>query len=114
MDKANEDIVRAFNENATTYFEVFAIVIESWEDQLHRPLHVVGFYLNLGFLYDNSQHIQTNTVIMIGLYKVIEKIMFAENQDKVDKQLDIQACIVSFQHGDSQENKKKKTLGNFL
>ena len=82
MDRAKEAIMKAFNENELKYKEIFDIIDERWEDQLHQPLHVAGHFLNPEFNYENSA-IEFDGEITSGLYACIEKLV--ANQDVQDK-----------------------------
>ncbi|XP_019460033.1 PREDICTED: uncharacterized protein LOC109359793 [Lupinus angustifolius] len=46
MDKAKEVIIKAFNEKENKYKDVFKIIDERWNCQLHCPLHAAGHMLN--------------------------------------------------------------------
>ncbi|KAG5147974.1 hypothetical protein JHK82_014855 [Glycine max] len=46
MDRAKEEIQRAFNNNEGKYKDILAIIDKRWDCQLHRPLHAAGYYLN--------------------------------------------------------------------
>ena len=82
MDRAKEAIMKAFNENELKYKEIFDIIDERWEDQLHQPLHATGHFLNPKFYYENSA-IEFDGEITSGLYACIEKLV--ANQDVQDK-----------------------------
>ncbi|XP_020266625.1 uncharacterized protein LOC109842127 [Asparagus officinalis] len=83
-----ETIAKAFGDDSTKYSEVFDIIDKRWQDQLHRPLHAAGYYLNPAFFYDHP-NIEGDDEVMRGLYQVIEKMVPTQDQDKVDRQLDI-------------------------
>ncbi|KAI5402220.1 hypothetical protein KIW84_050010 [Lathyrus oleraceus] len=55
MEVAKELIEKAFNSNSSKYKYVFAIIDKRWECQLHHPLHVVGYYLNLEYFYNKPE-----------------------------------------------------------
>jgi len=46
MEKANEIIVKSFNEDESKYNDRLIIIDNRWTCQLHRPLHVIGHFLN--------------------------------------------------------------------
>ena len=54
MDRAKEAIIKAFNEKKEKYNEVFKIIDDRWESQLHRPLHAAEYYLNPEFFYSHN------------------------------------------------------------
>ena len=70
MDTAKEAIIKAFNEKKEKYNEVFKIIDDRWESQLHRPLHAAGYYLNPEFFYSHND-ISQEEEVMSGLYKAL-------------------------------------------
>ncbi|XP_059283523.1 uncharacterized protein LOC132037084 [Lycium ferocissimum] len=46
MDRAKEAIAKAFEGNIAKYKDIFKIIDERWQCQLHHPLHAAGHYLN--------------------------------------------------------------------
>ncbi|XP_020250263.1 uncharacterized protein LOC109827663 [Asparagus officinalis] len=110
MNRAKEANAKAFVDDSTKYSEVFDIIDKRWQDQLHQPLHIAGYYLNLAFSYDHP-NIQGDNKVMKCLYQVIEKIVPTQDQDKIDRQLDI------YRHAGglfgimiAKRNRKKKSL----
>ena len=55
MTRANETIVKSFLGNEEKYKEIFEIIDRRWEIQLHQPLHVAGYFLNLEVFYDELE-----------------------------------------------------------
>nr|XP_023900594.1 uncharacterized protein LOC112012442 [Quercus suber] len=66
MDRAKEAIIKAFNENEESYSNIFKIIDERRECQLHRPLHAAGHFLNPEYFYFDPK-IATNEEIIAGL-----------------------------------------------
>lgn len=69
-----------------TYKQIFEIIDERWETQLHRPLHAAAYYLNPHCHYnDNFRAAEMKH----GLYTCLEKMVpdLAERV-KIDLQLD--------------------------
>ncbi|XP_004510496.1 uncharacterized protein [Cicer arietinum] len=71
--KAKEDIRKAFNEQASKYIDVFAIIDERWKCQLHHPLHFVGYYLNPKYFYSKPE-IENDPILVGGLHLCIETL----------------------------------------
>ncbi|KAK4581633.1 hypothetical protein RGQ29_025003 [Quercus rubra] len=89
MDRAKEAIIKAFNENEERYSNIFKIIDERWECQLHRPLHAAGHLLNPEYFYFDD-NIATNHEITAGLYACIQRLVpTAEIQDKIMVELPI-------------------------
>ncbi|XP_020266106.1 uncharacterized protein LOC109841553 [Asparagus officinalis] len=111
MDRAKEANAKAFVDDSTKYSEVFDIIDKRWQDQLHRPLHNVGYYLNPAFFYDHP-NIQGDDEVMKCLYQVIEKMVPTQGQDKIDRQLDIYIGLLGGLFGIkiAKRNRKKKSL----
>ncbi|KAF1893107.1 hypothetical protein Lal_00015309 [Lupinus albus] len=52
MDHAKEKIQIVFNNVKKSYFPIWEIIDQRWDNQLHRHLHVVHYYLNPKLHYD--------------------------------------------------------------
>ncbi|KAF1896197.1 hypothetical protein Lal_00027263 [Lupinus albus] len=52
MDQAKEKIQIAFNNVKKSYLPIWEIIDQRWDNQLHRPLHATGYYLNPKLHYD--------------------------------------------------------------
>ncbi|XP_050258962.1 uncharacterized protein LOC126703956 [Quercus robur] len=86
MDRAKEAIIKAFNENKERYSNIFKIIDERWECQLH-PLHAAGHFLNPKYFYFDPD-IATNHEITIGLYACIQRLVPSTKiQDKIMAEL---------------------------
>ncbi|KAH6795080.1 hypothetical protein C2S52_005557 [Perilla frutescens var. hirtella] len=46
MDEVKEKIAKNLDGEVFSYKEIWDIIDERWEKQLHRNLHIVGYYLN--------------------------------------------------------------------
>ncbi|XP_028118806.1 uncharacterized protein LOC114316345 [Camellia sinensis] len=87
MDRAKEAIANAFDGKEEKYIEIFEIIDQRWDIQLHRPLHAAGFYLNLSLFYKDS-NVAKDEEIMTGLYQCISRLIpTLEIQDKVCAEL---------------------------
>ena len=83
MDRAKKVIIKAFNESEERYSNIFKIIDERWECQLHQPLYAVGHFLNPEYFYLDSK-IEKNEEITTGLYACIERLVpRIEIQDKI-------------------------------
>ena len=89
MDRAKQAIIKAFNENEERYTNIFKIIDERWECQLHQPLHAVGYFLNPKYFYFDD-NIATNHEITARLYACMQRLVpIAEIQDKIMAELPI-------------------------
>ncbi|XP_057418192.1 uncharacterized protein LOC130712373 [Lotus japonicus] len=82
MDRAKEAIKSGFKGNESKYKEIWAIIDNRWECQLHHPLHAAGHFLNPEYFYDNPD-MDRNLEIMEGVYKCID--VLSENDEVNDK-----------------------------
>ncbi|WOL07425.1 hypothetical protein Cni_G16166 [Canna indica] len=74
MDKAKEAIMKSFNNNESKYNEVFVIIDNRWNCQLHRPLHAAGHFLNPEFYYANPL-LEFDLKVTNGLYECIKRLV---------------------------------------
>ncbi|XP_020082516.1 uncharacterized protein LOC109706122 [Ananas comosus] len=89
MDRAKEAIAKSFKERVEKYSEVFKIIDNRWQCQLHRPLHAAGHFLNPEFFYSNLE-IYGDEEIMTGLYQAMQRLVSsAQEQDKICDQLSV-------------------------
>jgi len=51
MDQAKEQIKRAYKDKVAKYGPIWAIIDERWNNQLHRPIHAAGYFLNPRYHY---------------------------------------------------------------
>ena len=80
MDRTKEAIEKNFNEREEKYKEIFEIIDQRWECQLHLPLHATSYFLNLEYFYDNRSKIKQEEEVMTGLYKRIQRLIPKINQ----------------------------------
>ena len=115
MDRAKEAIIKSFNEKEEKYKEVFKIIDDRWECQLHRPLHAAGYYLNPDFFYSNSSLSQDEEV-MSGLYKALERLVLShDEQDKISDQFSLYQNVEGLFGMDMAiRHRKTKSPGKFL
>jgi len=51
MDQVKEQIKRAYKDKVAKYGSIWAIIDEIWNNQLHRPIHAAGYFLNPQYHY---------------------------------------------------------------
>ncbi|XP_022031007.1 uncharacterized protein LOC110931946 [Helianthus annuus] len=73
MDAWKEKIAKNLNNVEASYKEIWDIIDEKWDFQMHRALHAAAYYLNPKFRWspDVSQHPE----IKRGLYDVMERLV---------------------------------------
>lgn len=91
MDRAKEQIKENLNGKESRYRQIWDLVDERWNLQLHRPLHAAAFYLNPRFQYDPKYEADlTHMEVKKGLYYVIQRMCDdVETKIKIDEQLDM-------------------------
>ncbi|XP_027340931.1 uncharacterized protein LOC113854230 [Abrus precatorius] len=72
MDQAKERIEKAFGGVKKCYMPLWEIIDEWWDNQLHRPLHAAGYYLNPILHY--SSNFKVDVEVKHGLYECLERL----------------------------------------
>lgn len=52
MNQAKEQMKRAYKDKVVKYGPIWAIFDERWNNQLHRPIHAAGYFLNPQYHYE--------------------------------------------------------------
>ncbi|XP_038680576.1 uncharacterized protein LOC119981502 isoform X1 [Tripterygium wilfordii] len=87
MDKAKEEIAKNLGGELAYYKEIWGIIDEKWEFQLHRPLHAAAYFLNPEFQYQDN--FLFDAEVKAGLYSSMKKIIPNSNDFlTADLQLD--------------------------
>jgi len=66
--------VKSFNNHESKYKNVFAIIDNRWICQVHRPLHVVGHFVNSEFYFSNLE-MEYDLKVTNGLYACIKRLV---------------------------------------
>ncbi|XP_076936260.1 uncharacterized protein LOC143603320 [Bidens hawaiensis] len=77
MDRAKKIIAASFKNKQEKYKEIFKIIDKRWNCQLHRPLHLAGYYLNPS-LYYNNPDVEDDSEILGWLHSCIDKLALTE------------------------------------
>ncbi|KAL6513274.1 hypothetical protein OROGR_020760 [Orobanche gracilis] len=80
IDRAKEEIGAAFGNNENRYIEIFNIIDNRWDCQLHRPLHAVGYYLNPAYYYKNGE-VEKDAEVKEGLFSCIKRLSRDEKEE---------------------------------
>ncbi|XP_019233148.1 PREDICTED: uncharacterized protein LOC109213775 [Nicotiana attenuata] len=87
IDRAKEAIAKSFEGKSAKYKDVFEIIDQRWEFQLHQPLHAARHYLNPKYFYQDPAFENCREVTN-GLYACIQKLVPSiEVQDKIVSEL---------------------------
>ncbi|KAF3776005.1 hypothetical protein EJ110_NYTH49320 [Nymphaea thermarum] len=87
MDRAKEKIKVNLKNEESSYQPIWDIIDKRWEDQLHRPLHAAGLYLNHILFYDYPD-IESIYEIKDWLFKCISSLIGSPlDQSKIHDQM---------------------------
>ncbi|KAK0580958.1 hypothetical protein LWI29_008151 [Acer saccharum] len=86
LDNANDEIAKILGDKEGVYNEIWKIINEKWEIQLHRHLHAVACFLNPQFQY--SENPSTHPEIKLGLTNMAKLIPNVDDRYKADLQID--------------------------
>ncbi|KAL5543424.1 hypothetical protein UlMin_007208 [Ulmus minor] len=73
MDVAKEQIAKNLNNEVGSYKEIWKIIDEKWDNQLHRDLHAAAYFLNPRCKWDDN--FSRHPELMCGFYSVMERII---------------------------------------
>lgn len=73
MDKAKEAIRASLRDDKSKYQKIWEIIDNRWNSQLHRPLHVVGHFLNPEYYYNDSE-LDYDFEVQKGVYDCVERL----------------------------------------
>ncbi|XP_026398853.1 uncharacterized protein LOC113294690 [Papaver somniferum] len=95
MDMAKEALAAKYDGDVSKYREIWNIIDEKWDFQMHRDLHAAGYFLNLQFQYEDD--FSDHTEIRHGLYNVMEKLLpredLADAHLELDKYCNKEGCF---------------------
>ncbi|KAI0526896.1 hypothetical protein KFK09_002489 [Dendrobium nobile] len=86
MNRAKEDIAKELGGQESAYKEIWDIIDEKWDRQLHQHLHAAAYYLNSQFHYDKNFHVDKE--VKTGLYACMDRLISEEDYLKVNDQLE--------------------------
>jgi hypothetical protein len=90
MDQAKEKIRTCHKDRVAKYGPIWEIINNKWNNQLHRPIHATGYFMNPRYHY--KAHLGDDLIgeVKDGLYECLERV-----PDET-KQLEIHHHISSF------------------
>lgn len=87
MDECKEKIAKSFDNELSFYKEIWDIIDEKWEHQMHRDLHAAAYYLNPQFRW--SPNVSQHPEIKRGLYNYMDRLIKSNDiYMKIEAQLD--------------------------
>ncbi|EEF45125.1 conserved hypothetical protein [Ricinus communis] len=72
MDRANKSTMNSINDTEK-YKDIFKLIDNRWECQLHRLFHTAGDYLNLEFYA--STKLYEDEEVMKGFYVALQRLV---------------------------------------
>ena len=91
MDQAKEQIRAAYKDRVAKYGPIWEIIDHRWNNQLHRPIHAAGYFLNPRYHYRALLGEDLTGEVKDGLYECLERMIPSESE-----QLEIHQQISAF------------------
>eukprot|EP00253_Pinus_taeda_P012630 PITA_12630 len=91
MDQAKGQIKRAYRDRVAKYGPIWAIIDERWNNQLQRPIHAAGYFLNPRYHYKAKKSGALRGKVRDGLIDCIDCMMPLESD-----QLEIHRQVTTF------------------
>ncbi|XP_058772114.1 uncharacterized protein LOC131645910 [Vicia villosa] len=88
MDHAKEEIQVRYSNKRKIYKPVWDIIDKRWDKQLHRPLHVAGYFFNPMLHY--GPNFKADEEVTQGMYTCLKRMMGGDMSmlNKIDGQLE--------------------------
>eukprot|EP00253_Pinus_taeda_P027423 PITA_27423 len=83
MDQAKEQIRAAYKDRLIKYGRIWEIIDNRWNNQLHRPIHATGYFLNPKYHYKNQLGDLHDGEVRAGLIDCLER-MFPSHADQLE------------------------------
>eukprot|EP00253_Pinus_taeda_P033861 PITA_33861 len=88
MDQAKEQIKTVYKDRVAKYGPIWAIIDERWNNQLHRPIHATGYFLNPRYHYKAKESGALRGEVRDGLIDCIDRMIPLESdQLKIHRQV---------------------------
>lgn len=105
MDQAKEQIKRAYKDRVAKYGPISAIINERWNNQLYRPIHAAGYFLNPRYHYKAKESGALRREVKDGLIDCIDRMIPLESD-----QLEIHRQVTTFSNASSTFGKNLKKI----
>ena len=80
MDQAKEQIRAAYKDRVAKYGPIWEIIDHRWNNQLHRPIHAAGYFLNPRYHYRAQLGEDLTGEVKDGLYECLERMIPSESE----------------------------------
>eukprot|EP00253_Pinus_taeda_P007989 PITA_07989 len=91
MDQATEQIKTVYKDKVAKYGPIWEIIDERWNNQLHRPIHAAGYFLNPHYHYKAKESGVLRGEVRDGLIDCIDRMISLEFD-----QLEIHRQVTTF------------------
>eukprot|EP00253_Pinus_taeda_P013082 PITA_13082 len=96
MDQGKEQIRVDYKDKLTKYGRIWAIIDKKWNNQLHRPIHAVGYFLNPKYHYKARLGDLQVVEVKDGLIDCLERMVLINvDQLEIHKQLTLFSMAAS-------------------
>ena len=75
MDQAKEQIKVAYKDRVAKYGPIWDIIDKRWNNQFHRPIHAVGYFLNPQYHYRAQFGEDQTGEVRDGFYECLERMV---------------------------------------
>ena len=72
MDQEKEKIQESYKDKVAKYGRIWEIIDNKWNNQLHHPIHAVGYFLNPKYHYKTKLGEDHTREVKDGLYECVE------------------------------------------
>eukprot|EP00253_Pinus_taeda_P009135 PITA_09135 len=97
MDQAKEQIKAVYKDRVAKYGPIWAIIDERWNNQLHRPIHAAGYFLNPRYHYKAKEVGALRGEVRDGLIDCIDRMIPLESD-----QLEVHKQVTTFSNAAAQ------------
>jgi len=90
MDQAKEQIRAACKDRVAKYGPIWEIIDQRWNNQLHRPIHAAGYFLNPRYHYKAQEARALTGEVRDGLIDCIDRMIPTESEQlKIHNQITV-------------------------
>jgi thermostable 8-oxoguanine DNA glycosylase len=80
MDQAKKQTRAAYEDRVTKYGPIWEIIDHKWNNQLCRPIHAAGYFLNPRYHYKAQLGEDLTEEVRDGLYECLEHMAPSESE----------------------------------
>jgi hypothetical protein len=80
MDQEKEKIREAYKHRVTKYGPIWDIIDRRWNNQLHRPIHATGYFMNPRYRYRAQLGEDMTGEVRDGLIDCLERMVPSESE----------------------------------